>query len=136
MNELSAAPQAGTRHPEVVQCPPPRQARKPIRELWAGWRARRFHPATTTAMSVPSRNSGFKVFRTLMDFRIGPNEAKPSRQTPRRHFRKRGRRVAVFLAPMWGGAIGPLLTGCVHSAGVENWRCVAGARFPMLSPTV
>src|SRR5260370_34878183 len=94
MNELSAAPQAGTRHSKVVQCPLPRQTRKPLRQLWAGWRTRRFYPATTTGMSVLSRNFGIKVFRTLMDFRIGPNEAKPSKQTQRRHFRKRDRRVA------------------------------------------
>src|SRR5216684_8638600 len=133
MNELSAAPQAGTRRPEVVQCPLPRPARKPLRQLWAGWRARRFQPATMTGMSVLSRNFGFKVFRTSMDFRVEPNEAKPSKQTQRRYFRKRARRVAVFLAPMWGGSIGALLTGYVRSAGLKNWRSWLASRSPVFA---
>src|SRR5882724_1528580 len=98
INELSAnAP--SRRHPdiqEVVQCPLPRQTRKPLRQLWAGRRARRFYPATTTGTSKLSRHSGFRVFRTSMDFRGEPNEAKPSKQTQRSYFRTRASRVALF----------------------------------------
>src|SRR5229473_3594074 len=41
--------------------------------------------------------------------------------------------VGAFLAPMWDGSIGALLTGYVRSAGLKNWRSWLARRSPVFA---